>query len=158
MKNLLVLIFIFSFFTKQTTAQNRTDMTYLNTGTKRYFIPPPTGPGTGVCEITLFIKKGKLIAKETCGGHDENGRTEHTSTLFRTVFRKNYKYEVAALVKSGDGASFGCVYFEFKDDKLYLYDENQIILTEWFCIYGNTEQDMRNEDSCDCIFLEYNGE
>jgi hypothetical protein len=47
-----------------------------------FHIPPPSGPVTGVCDVTLTIENFFLLATETCGGHDENGHTESTEKLF----------------------------------------------------------------------------
>jgi hypothetical protein len=118
-----------------------------------YRIPPVTGPGTGICEVYLKVEDKNLTAYETCGGHDENGRTESTSKLFSTGFRENHPYRVSELNGSGDDGNFGCRYFEFRDGKLYLLDESRKIMNEQFCVNGNTETDMSASQSCDCIFL-----
>jgi len=108
-------------------------------------IPPPSGPGSGVCEVTLTIDGNYLIASETCGGHDENGHTESSQKLFRVDFLKSHKYKVSKLINTNDGNSFGCEYFEIKENKLYLYDENLKIINDGFCCFFNKE-------TCDCIF------
>lgn len=118
-----------------------------------YLIPPPSGPGTGVCEVTLTVDNVFLLATETCGGYDEHGRTESSRKLFKKEFISNHKYKVSELINTKDGSSFGCEYFEIMDNKLYLYDENKKIINDWFCTYGNIENRKDNLESCDCIFL-----
>lgn len=121
-----------------------------------YHIPPPSGPGTGVCEASLTIENNFILATAICGGHDEHGRTESTEKLFKTEFKQNYKYSVSKVIKpnsDGDEFLFGCAYFEIKENKLYLYDENKKIINEWFCKYGNTGNKTEDMESCDCIFL-----
>jgi len=116
-------------------------------------IPPPTGFGTGVCQVTLSIDNVFLLATETCGGHDENGRTESTDKLFNIEFKRDFRYKVSNLINKNLGSSFGCEYFEIKENKLYLYDENNKIINDWFCTQGNTEKTEDNLETCDCIFL-----
>ena len=118
-----------------------------------FHIPPPSGDGTGVCEVTLTIDNVFLLATETCGGHDENGRTESTEKLFNTEFKRDFRYKVSELINTDMGSSFGCEYFEIKENKLYLYDENKKIINDWFCTQGNTEKTEDNLETCDCIFL-----
>ena len=119
-----------------------------------FHIPPPSGPGSGVCDITLSIDNFFLRATETCGGHDDNGHTESTEELFKIEFKRDFKYKVSELINLDLGSSFGCEYFEFKENKLYLYDENKMIINDWFCTVGgfavNYEENM---ETCDCIFL-----
>ena len=109
-------------------------------------IPSPSGPGSGVCSVTLTIDGSYLTATETCGGHNENEHTESTEKLFRVGFLKSHKYKVSKLINTNDGSSFGCEYFEIKENKLYLYDENMKIINDGFCCFFNKE-------TCDCIFL-----
>ena len=116
-------------------------------------IPPPTGPGTGVCEVSMTIQNNKLTARETCGMHIEETRTESKQILFKTFFKKNHQYKVSDLFNTDEGNSLGCDYFEFKGNKIFLYDENKKLLNDWFCIYGNTPRNMIDKESCDCIFL-----
>lgn len=118
-----------------------------------FHIPPPTGPGSGVCQVTLTIDNVFLLATETCGGHDENGHTESTEKLFNIEFKRDFRYKVSELINTELGSSFGCSYFEIKGNKLYLYDENKKIINDWFCTYGNIENREDNLESCDCIFL-----
>ncbi|MFM1894651.1 MAG: hypothetical protein RIQ90_1817 [Bacteroidota bacterium] len=118
-----------------------------------FHIPPPTGPGSGVCQVTLTINNVFLLATETCGGHDENGHTESAEKLFNIEFKRDFRYKVAELINTEMGSSFGCSYFEFKGNRLYLYDENKKIINDWFCTYGNIENREDNLESCDCIFL-----
>ena len=119
-----------------------------------FHIPPPSGPGTGVCDVTLTIDNFFLLATETCGGHDENGHTESTEKLFNIEFKRDFRYKVSELINTNMGSSFGCEYFEIKENKLYLYDENNKIINDWFCTIGgfalNYEENM---ETCDCIFL-----
>ena len=115
-------------------------------------IPPPSGPGTGVCNVSLTIDSKYIIANQTCGGHNENGHIESTEELFNVPFVKNRKYKVSKLFDTSNGSSFGCEYFEIKENKLYLYDEKMKLVNDWFCIYGNTLQDYSNRETCDCIF------
>ena len=125
-----------------------------------YYIPSPTGPGTGVCEVKLIVINDNLIAEETCGGHDDYGRTETTEILFETDFKSNYKYKVSDLINTSLGSSFGCDYFEIKDQKLILYDSDLNIVKDWFCVYGRAEalidlsyEEREEQSECDCIFL-----
>lgn len=122
-----------------------------------FHIPPPSGPGTGVCEVTLTIDNVFLLATETCGGHEEIGRTESTEKLFNIEFKRDFRYKVSELINTDMGSSFGCEYFEIKENKLYLYDENNKIINDWFCtgkgglfIAGDNKENM---ETCDCIFL-----
>lgn len=120
-----------------------------------YNIPPPSGPGTGVCQVDLIVFNGKLIAEETCGGHDEFGHTESSERLFEIDFKTENKYRVSQLMNTSSGSSFGCDYFEFKDQKLFLYDSDLNIVKDWFCTYGKAEalKDLSYEKSeCECIF------
>ncbi len=139
--------------TKQTSKDSIINSSHM--GEKLTFhIPPPTGPGTGVCEITLTIDNFFLLATETCGGHDENGRTESTQELFQIEFKRDFKYKVSELINMDFGSSFGCEYFEFKENKLYLYDENKMIINDWFCTVGGFAVSYEeNMETCDCIFL-----
>lgn len=116
-------------------------------------IPPPSGPGTGVCQVTLKIENNKIEAIQTCGGHDENGRTESSSQLFKVNFMQNHKYKISKLFDTSQGSAFGGEFFEIKDNQLYLYDENLNIINEWFCTHGNIPKNMRDKETCDCIFL-----
>jgi hypothetical protein len=118
-----------------------------------FHIPPPSGIGTGVCGVTLSINNFFLRATETCGGHDDNGHTESTTELFKIELKRDFKYNVSKLINTNWGSSFGCEYFEIKENKLYLYDENYKIINDWFCTYGNIENREDNLESCDCIFL-----
>jgi hypothetical protein len=121
-----------------------------------FHIPPPTGPGTGVCEITLSIDKSFLLATETCGGHDEYGRTESTEKLFNIEFKRDFRYKVSELFDTdmGRGYAFGCEFFEIKENKLYLYDENNKIINDWFCTVGGFAVNYEeNTETCDCIFF-----
>ena len=119
-----------------------------------FHIPPPSGPGTGVCEVTLTIDNDFLLATETCGGHDENGHTESTEKLFNTEFKRDFRYKVSELINTDMGSSFGCEYFEIKENKLYLYDENNKIINDWFCTIGGFAVNYKeNMETCDCIFL-----
>lgn len=118
-------------------------------------IPSPSGPGTGVCQVTLTIENRILIATETCGGHDENGHTESINKLFKIEFIKNHLYKVSDLINTKYGSSFGCEFFEIKENKLFLYDINKKILNEWFCTEGKIENRIENMETCDCIFLPY---
>ena len=118
-----------------------------------FHIPPPSGYGSGVCQVTLTIDYNFLHATETCGGHDENGHTESTEKLFTIEFKRDYRYKVSSLISAEMGSSFGCEYFEIKENKLYLYDENKKIINDWFCTQGNIENREDNLESCDCIFL-----
>lgn len=118
-----------------------------------FHIPPPTGPGTGVCQVTLKIENNTLTGIETCGGHDENGQTETSDKIFSVPFKTNYMYEVSKLFDTKYGHSLGCDFFEIKSSKLYLYNDKKEILSEWFCIYGNTSENMIDEEKCDCIFM-----
>lgn len=113
-----------------------------------YHIPPPSGPGTGVCSETLTIKDRRLIGTETCGGHDENGHTESHDELFNVDFRANKVYKLSGLFDTKDGHAFGCDYFEFKNNKLYLYDEKMKIINEDFCGFFAKK--------CDCIISRTN--
>jgi hypothetical protein len=119
-----------------------------------FHIPPPSGTGTGVCAVTLTIDNVFLLATETCGGHDENGHTEFTRKLFNIEFKRDFIYKVSELINTDEGSSFGCEYFEIKENKLYLYDENKKVINDWFCTIGgfavNYEENM---ETCDCIFL-----
>jgi len=74
-------------------------------------IPSPSGVGTGVCQVTLTIDNGILIATETCGGHDENGHTESVNKLFKIEFIRNHLYKVSKLINTKYGSSFGCEFF-----------------------------------------------
>jgi hypothetical protein len=116
-------------------------------------IPPASGPGTGVCFVDLHIEKMQLTAIETCGGHNEEGHTETTSKLFKVPFVENQKYKVSDLRESAGGGAIECEYFEFKGNKLYLYDENKKIINDWFCTFGNIENRQENMETCDCVFL-----
>lgn len=118
-----------------------------------FIIPPPTGPGSGVCDVTLSIEKMQMTGTENCGGHDENGHTESTSKLFKVPFVENQFYTVSDLIDTTYESSFGCAYFEIKGGKLYLYDENKNIINDWFCTFGKIENRKENMETCDCIFL-----
>ena len=123
-----------------------------------YSIPPPSGTGTGVCSVELKIYKSSnmLKAVETCGGHDENGHTEYSEEIFMIGYKPNFKYDLTALIDTAYGNVFGCVYFEFKENMLYLYDNNFKVIHDWFCTEGHTPKREVNADSCDCIFLPSN--
>jgi hypothetical protein len=108
-----------------------------------YHLPPPTGPGTGVCSESLTVKNKRLIGIEICGGHNENGHTESHDKLFNVDFKANKVYKVSSLFDTRQGHAFGCDYFEFKNNKLYMYDENMKIVNEDFCC-GFVKK-------CDCI-------
>ncbi|MCF8407660.1 MAG: hypothetical protein K9G36_01695 [Crocinitomicaceae bacterium] len=108
-----------------------------------YYLPPPTGPGTGVCSESLTVKNKRLIGIEICGGHNENGHTESHDKLFNVDFKANKVYKVSSLFDTRQGHAFGCDYFEFKNNKLYMYDENMKIVNEDFCC-GFVKK-------CDCI-------
>ena len=108
-----------------------------------YHLPPPTGPGTGVCSESLTVKNKRLIGIEICGGHNENGHTESNDKLFNVDFKANKVYKVSSLFDTRQGHAFGCDYFEFKNNKLYMYDENMKIVNEDFCC-GFVKK-------CDCI-------
>ncbi len=118
-----------------------------------YHIPPPSGPGTGVCYVTLTIQNKYIIAIKTCGGHNEHGHTESSKKLFKKEFISNHKYKVSELINTKYGSSFGCEYFEIMNNKLYLYDENKNVINDWFCKYGNIEIKRENMETCDCVFL-----
>ena len=119
-----------------------------------FHIPPPSGDGTGVCEVTLTIDNVFLLATETCGGHDENGHTESTEKLFNIEFKRDFRYKVSELINTDMGSSFGCEYFEIKENKLYLYDENKKVINDWFCTIGGFAVNYKeNMETCDCIFL-----
>lgn len=118
-----------------------------------FFIPPPSGPGTGVCDVTLSIEKMQMTGTENCGGHDENGHTESTIKLFKVPFVENQFYKVSDLIDTTYESSFGCAYFEIKGGKLYLYDENKNIINDWFCTFGKIENRKENMETCDCIFM-----
>jgi hypothetical protein len=133
--------------------EDKSTSTELNNEKLTFNIPPPTGPGTGVCEVTLKIDNNTITGIETCGGHDENGRTESSDKIFSIPFKTNYMYKVSNLFDTKNGNSLGCDFFEIKSSKLYLYNNKKEILSEWFCIYGNTSENMINEEKCDCIFL-----
>jgi len=119
-----------------------------------FHIPPPSGPGTGVCEISLNIENNFLIATETCGGHNETGHYESTEKLFRIEFKRDLKYKVSELIDTNYGNSFGGEYFEIKENKLYLYDENKQIINDWFCTVGGFAVNYKeNMETCDCVFF-----
>lgn len=124
------------------------------TGT--YHIPPPTGPGTGVCEVYIYVKKGEIVAEQTCGMHVEPwGRTSAEKILFKTDLKLNKKYKLSQLFDVSGGHAFGCEYFEFKDHKLFLYDDKLKVVNDWFCclLYGGIS-DIENK--CDCIIPKSN--
>lgn len=113
-----------------------------------YCIPPPTGPGTGVCTVCIEIKNGFIIAEQECGGHDEHGRTSETETLFKVKLELNKKFKLSNLFDVSGGHAFGCEYFEFKNNKLYLYDENMKVVDDDFCGFFVKK--------CDCIISKSN--
>ena len=116
-------------------------------------IPPPSGYGSGVCEVTLTIDEKYILATETCGGNNGDEHTESSEKLFKVNLMKNYKYKISKLYNTSNGNSFGSEYFEIKENKLYLYDENLKIINEWFCTLGKIPASMKNKETCDCIFL-----
>lgn len=112
------------------------------TGT--YHIPPPSGPGTGVCFDKLIISNSRLICEEICGGNDwVNGHFETQKILFNVEFKPQKVYKVSSLFNTSEYGALGCDYFEFKNNKLYMYDENMKIVNEDFCC-GFVKK-------CDCI-------
>lgn len=115
-----------------------------------YCIPPPTGPGTGVCTVCIEIKNGFIIAEQECGGHDEHGRTSETETLFKVKLELNKKFKLSNLFDVSGGHAFGCEYFEFKDHKLFLYDDKLKVVNDRFCclLYDGM---FDFENKCDCI-------
>ena len=117
-----------------------------------FYIPPAQGPGSGVCSVTLSIDNFFLLATLTCNGisNDGNGHTESKEKLFNIKFKRDFRYKVS---KINNGEYLDCEYFEIKENKLYLYDENNKIINEWFCTYGNIENREDKLESCDCIFL-----
>jgi hypothetical protein len=121
-----------------------------------FHIPPPTGPGTGVCQVTLKIENNTLTGIENCGGHNGEEHTETTNKIFSVIYKPNHLYEVSTLFDTENGHSFGCDFFEIKSSKLFLYNKKKEILKEWFCIYGNTTENMIEEEKCDCIFMPSN--
>jgi hypothetical protein len=116
----------------------------IETYSGNYFVPPPSGPGTGVCSDNLIIKNNRLICEEICGGNDwVNGHFETQKILFNVEFKPHKVYKVSSLFNITEYGALGCDYFEFKNNKLYLYDENMKIVNEDFCC-GFVKK-------CDCI-------
>jgi hypothetical protein len=116
-----------------------------------FYIPPATGPGAGTCSVTLSIDNFFLLATLSCGQPDENlTYKEITEKLFNIKFKRDFRYKVS---KINNGAGLGCEYFEIKENKLYLYDENNKIINAMYCKYGNIENREDKLESCDCIFL-----
>ena len=118
-----------------------------------FSVPPPTGPGSGVCSVNLVIRNSTIEGTESCGGHDEMGHTESSETIFKVKFIKNHKYKVSDLLKNGSGGSIGCEYFEIASNKLYLYDENLNIINDAYCQWGNTVNPINDNETCDCVFF-----
>ena len=116
-----------------------------------YSCPPLSGPGTGVCFVDLRVKNGQIKGVETCGGHDDLGRTESSSTIFVTTFRENYLFRLDNLLKKYDETSFPGFFFKFKLGKLYIYDENEKIVHDFACCYGGDERTKDEEGACDCV-------
>jgi hypothetical protein len=124
-------------------------------------IPPESGPGSGVCQVTLSIKNGYMKAIEICGGHG-GPNFEHTTSggfLFKTKFIPDFMYQESKLRNTRDGNSIPGNYFKISGNKLYLYNEKQEILNDFFCTYGKTDYnnkgkkfELMGEGSCDCIF------
>jgi hypothetical protein len=117
-----------------------------------FAVPPPSGYGSGVCSFDITINGSMIIGTETCGGHDEYGHTESSKTIFKIKYIKNHKYKVSDLVKTEDGSSIACEYFEIKSNKLYLYDGNLNIINDVFCSWGNKVSQTPEYEPCDCIF------
>jgi hypothetical protein len=114
-----------------------------------YYLPPPSGPGSGVCFESLTIKNKRLIGTEICGGNDwVNGHYETQKILFNVEFKPHKVYKVSSLFDTRKGHAFGCDYFEFKNNKLYMYDENMKIVNEDFCC-GFVKK-------CECIISKSN--
>lgn len=137
------------FFSLHLLAQNSSNYNYNGT----YACPSLSGPGTGICYVDLYVKKGKIKAVEICGQHidPDQGRTESKSTIFTTDFRENYLYRLRSFLKHPEESSFPGASFKFKSGRLYIYDENNKIVHEYGCCWGGDKSSKDEEDACDCI-------
>jgi len=110
-----------------------------------YDIPPVGGPGTGACWITFLVKGDRLSGIKTCGVHDHSSREEIETKLFEVPFFPHKVYKVSSLVSAVEKEDFGCDFFEFKNNSVYLYDKNMKVVHDDFCCGFS-------EVKCDCIF------
>jgi hypothetical protein len=114
-----------------------------------YTIPPSSGYGSGVPITDFEVKNNRIIGRLYSPGYDENGRKEDVSELFDIEFKENKKFNYKEI--TGEEEVF--YFFEFKNGKLYLYDNSGKVIHDNFCTLGNTEKDFTESTACDCIFL-----
>lgn len=135
--------------------------------TGNYTIPSPSGRAltitqtVGRYEITLKVENGLLSVIEETGNYRNSENLSdvytETKTLIITEFKLNKKYKVSTLINIKNNSAFGCEYFEFKDHKLFLYDDKLKVVNDWFCcpLYDGGEM-FDVENKCDCIIPKSN--
>jgi PBP1b-binding outer membrane lipoprotein LpoB len=114
-----------------------------------YTIPQSSGIGSGVPTTEFEVTNNRIIGRLYSPGYDENGRTEDISELFDIAFIENKKFNYKEI--GGEEEVFN--FFEFKNGKLYLFDNDGRIIHDNFCTFGRTEKDFTGSTACDCIFI-----
>jgi hypothetical protein len=113
-----------------------------------YYVPSPSGGGTGVCEFELVVEKnGTITGKERCGAHlNDEGRQEFLETKFNTPFVENKTYVINELFKDASSSSFMGDGFRFSNGKLYCLKKSGGVYKNEFCC-----DDKYSGEACDCI-------
>jgi hypothetical protein len=109
-------------------------------------------------QITIHVKDGSFEVYVNSGywKDTENLRDIQVDTtyLFSLKLILAKKYKVTDFISTEDQygfemySAFGCEYFEFKDNKIYLYDENFKPISEWYCCPVNFSSE--EAEICDC--------